>query len=209
MELYIKIQTLRKNKNLTQSQLAEKLDVTRQAVQKWESGITSPDITKLPELASILGVSVDTLLNADITEEELIKELSHFQDKQNEEKNSTPESKNNKSRRSMLDYMLMIPFGLGVCIVIFMFYFVGGMMVGMLFFTSLASLLSIIFSFIAIFINFNNGSGAILVCIAGIFIGAGMVVPLYYAAKWWMRKFIKLSGRLFVKIKSINLRSFL
>ena len=47
--------------NLTQEKLAEKLNVTAQAVSKWESGTGMPDIALLPELSAIFGVTIDEL----------------------------------------------------------------------------------------------------------------------------------------------------
>jgi len=52
----------RKRLGLTQDALAEKLGVTAQAVSKWENDQSCPDISTLPRLARILGVSTDTLL---------------------------------------------------------------------------------------------------------------------------------------------------
>lgn len=52
----------RKRLGLTQDQLAEKLGVTAQAVSKWENDQSCPDITMLPRLAEIFGISTDTLL---------------------------------------------------------------------------------------------------------------------------------------------------
>ncbi len=54
----------RKKLNLTQDQLAEKLGVTAQAVSKWENDQSCPDITMLPKLAEIFGISIDELLGA-------------------------------------------------------------------------------------------------------------------------------------------------
>ncbi len=51
----------RKEKSLSQKQVAELLGVSAQAVSKWETGLSYPDITILPELANVLGVSIDTL----------------------------------------------------------------------------------------------------------------------------------------------------
>ena len=61
-----KIKILRKNNNLTQEELAEKLGISRQSVQKWEPSTTSPDISKLLELSSILGVDLKDLLNDEV-----------------------------------------------------------------------------------------------------------------------------------------------
>jgi transcriptional regulator with XRE-family HTH domain len=56
------ISELRKSKNMTQKELAEKLNVTDKAVSKWERGIGYPEITITPLLAEQLGVSVNELL---------------------------------------------------------------------------------------------------------------------------------------------------
>ena len=64
MEMTIgkRIAALRREKNLKQDDLAQMLEVSPQAVSKWENDLTCPDISLLPKLAKILGVSVDELL---------------------------------------------------------------------------------------------------------------------------------------------------
>lgn len=64
MEMSIgkKIAALRREKGLKQDELAGMLSVSPQAVSKWENDQTCPDISLLPELAKILGVTVDELL---------------------------------------------------------------------------------------------------------------------------------------------------
>lgn len=64
MKLYINenLKKLRKEKGLTQEQLAARLNVSFQAVSKWECGESYPDIVMLPSIAQIFGVSVDELL---------------------------------------------------------------------------------------------------------------------------------------------------
>ncbi len=57
-----RIMAHRKRLGLTQDQLAEKLGVTAQAVSKWENDLSCPDITMLPKLAQIFGVTTDALL---------------------------------------------------------------------------------------------------------------------------------------------------
>ena len=56
------IASLRKEKGMTQLELAEKMGVTDKAVSKWERDLSCPDISSLPKLAEIFGVSVDELM---------------------------------------------------------------------------------------------------------------------------------------------------
>ena len=57
-----KLQILRKNKGLTQEALADKLNVSRQAVAKWEAGQVYPDISNLIAISDLMNVSVDYLV---------------------------------------------------------------------------------------------------------------------------------------------------
>ena len=62
-----KLLELRKANNLTQSELAEKLHVSRQAISRWESGKTIPDIEILKKLSILYNVSLDEIINSSIT----------------------------------------------------------------------------------------------------------------------------------------------
>lgn len=67
---------LRKKKELTQEQLAEILGVSPQAVSRWESGTTFPDITMLPTIANYFDVSLDDLMGMDnIRDESAVEEI--------------------------------------------------------------------------------------------------------------------------------------
>lgn len=65
MELHEKLQTLRKQKGLTQEELAASLYVSRTAVSKWESGRGYPNIESLKAIASFFSVTIDELLSGD------------------------------------------------------------------------------------------------------------------------------------------------
>lgn len=56
-----KLQILRKSKGLTQEALAEKINVSRQAVAKWEAGQAYPDISNLIQISDLMSVTVDYL----------------------------------------------------------------------------------------------------------------------------------------------------
>ena len=90
-----KIAELRKAKNMTQLELANKLNITDKAVSKWERDISCPDINTFPKLAEILGVSVDELLQAN---------------------NAVSDNKENKD---IVDLVLKaVPLGLGIGVAI-------------------------------------------------------------------------------------------
>lgn len=71
-----KLSSLRKQANLTQSDLADKLNVSRQAVTKWESDIGLPDLENVKKLASIFNVSIDELLDYKAEEIKLVLETT-------------------------------------------------------------------------------------------------------------------------------------
>ena len=64
MTLGEKIKAFRNKTGLSQEQLAEKLHVSRQAITKWENDRGTPDINNLQLLASLMNVSVDSLINS-------------------------------------------------------------------------------------------------------------------------------------------------
>lgn len=74
MILADKIIKLRKRNTWSQEELAEKMNVSRQAVSKWESSQTIPDLTKILQLALLFGVTTDYLLKDDIEDEEAAPE---------------------------------------------------------------------------------------------------------------------------------------
>ncbi len=72
-----KLKSLRKEKNVSQEKLAQYLNVSFQAVSKWENGNTCPDIALLPEIARFFGITVDELLQVEkIDEKKLYEEYA-------------------------------------------------------------------------------------------------------------------------------------
>ncbi len=73
MTLGEKLSKLRKENNYTQEQLADILNVSRQSISKWESGIAYPETEKLIKLGKLYNCSMDYLLNDDVTEKQYEK----------------------------------------------------------------------------------------------------------------------------------------
>ena len=67
MDLGKKILELRKKENFSQEQLAEKMNVTRQTISKWELNETTPDIKQAKELSRLFKISLDELTENDMT----------------------------------------------------------------------------------------------------------------------------------------------
>ena len=142
----------RKNKKITQQELAEKLYITDRAVSKWERGLSLPDADKMLELCDILDISVNELLNGEKIDmkdykkknEDLLLELA----KQEELKN----------KRIMLDvYVLVITtiiFYLGITILAS--YTLGkGTLLGVI--IAISTAITVIVSFYAIKMEINAG----------------------------------------------------
>lgn len=64
MDFSEKLLTLRKANDMTQEQLAEKLDVSRQSVSKWESGQATPELEKIVAMSAVFNVTTDYLLKS-------------------------------------------------------------------------------------------------------------------------------------------------
>ncbi|MBQ2230718.1 MAG: helix-turn-helix domain-containing protein, partial [Oscillospiraceae bacterium] len=82
MELGKKIKQLRLKAKLTQEQLAEKLGIGAQSVSKWENSVAMPDITALPLIAEIFGVSIDDMF--DLTAEQRFNRIENRMDVEEE-----------------------------------------------------------------------------------------------------------------------------
>ena len=77
------LKKIRKDKGYTQEILAEKLNVVRQTVSKWEKGLSLPDVDMLSKIANVLETDVNILLDGQITttdQSEIVKQLAKIND---------------------------------------------------------------------------------------------------------------------------------
>jgi len=96
MSLGENLQFLRKRENMTQEQLAETLEVSRQSVSKWESDNTYPETDKLLQLAELFHCTLDDLMRKDISSQYI------------EDKNNYDQHKNQFSKRITLGVCLIL-----------------------------------------------------------------------------------------------------
>ncbi|WP_286228333.1 helix-turn-helix domain-containing protein [Neobacillus mesonae] len=66
------ILNLRKEKGMTQKQLADQMNISDRTISKWERGYGCPDITLLPSLSTLLGVNIEYILDGDLSSNEFI-----------------------------------------------------------------------------------------------------------------------------------------
>lgn len=92
MDLGSRIKTEREKLNLSQDDLAQRMDISRQAISKWETGKSYPDIEKILQLSNIFSLSLD----------ELVKGDKNFQE------NLIREGRSNISGLTILGYLLIV-----------------------------------------------------------------------------------------------------
>lgn len=117
MKLNEKLIKLRKEHGLSQEDFGNAIYVSRQAVSKWESEQTKPDIDKIKEIAKYFNVSFDYLLNDEINE------ISELKNENNIEENKTPKKKKHTLLKIILIILLIyFLFFLYKFIVLFRYY---------------------------------------------------------------------------------------
>ena len=95
------IKNLRKEKGMSQEELAEKLNVVRQTVSKWEQNLSVPDSEMLIKIADVFEVSVSSLLGETVETKDTKSELAEISQKL-ENLNAMMAERNSRSRRIML-----------------------------------------------------------------------------------------------------------
>lgn len=94
MNLSAKLQLLRKKNGLSQEELAERLGISRQAISKWESGQSTPDLNKLILLSEIYSVTIDSLVKDSDEYDILQGSFNNNKIDDSDRKNTSDDSKN-------------------------------------------------------------------------------------------------------------------
>ncbi|MBS5939091.1 XRE family transcriptional regulator [Clostridium sartagoforme] len=94
MNLSAKLQLLRKKNGLSQEELAERLGISRQAISKWESGQSTPDLNKLILLSEIYNVTIDSLVKDSDEYDILQGSFNNNKIDDSDRKNTSDDSKN-------------------------------------------------------------------------------------------------------------------
>ena len=94
MNLSAKLQLLRKKNGLSQEELAERVGISRQAISKWESGQSTPDLNKLILLSEIYNVTIDSLVKDSDEYDILQGSFNNIDDSNSDRKDTRDDSKN-------------------------------------------------------------------------------------------------------------------
>lgn len=117
MNISNRIIKLRKQKGWSQEELAEKLDVSRQSVSKWESGTSVPDLTRILQMSEIFGVTTDYLLKGDghtLPEESTENEIDSYMEEEKISILCDEQIKNFLNDTAHFAYMIAL--GVSLCI---------------------------------------------------------------------------------------------
>lgn len=124
MEFSKKLYELRKQKGLSQDELASKLNVSRQTISKWELGESTPDMEKLTALSDFFNITLDELVLGKVVEKESSQDdISHSVGKVFSEKVFTKENKL-KSKKVMKKVGIVLAVVLGIDIISLIIYFI-------------------------------------------------------------------------------------
>ncbi len=100
----------RKEKNITQSELAEKLNITDRAISKWENGVCLPDANNMPDLCKILDITINDLFSGEVVDM-----------KDNEKKLEENLLKMTKIKEQRDKELLLMEIFIGIIVLIIMF----------------------------------------------------------------------------------------
>jgi len=202
MELHEKLKLLRTLHGLTQQNVADKFYISRQAVQKWESGETYPDISKLYDLSTTYKISVDDLLNPNLNEKHIKKiYINPSYDYKQEELSILTILKN----PSKTDYLIIAIVVTSSIIIIGLLHLLGLIFVITNILSILIFLSSGIYFIIDLFFNLHNGVPTLLMIIGFAIISFSSSYMLYFFFKWLIESYTNLVKSIFVRFKEYNL----
>ncbi len=202
MELHEKLKLLRTLHGLTQQNVAEKFYISRQAVQKWESGETFPDISKLYDLSTTYKLSVDDLLNPNLNENHIKKLYINPSYDYKQEELSILTILKNPSKTDHLIIMIVVTSSV---IIIGLLHLLGLIFAITNIISILALLSSSVYFIIDIFFNLHNGVPTLLMIVGFALISFSSSYMIYFFFKWLIEIYTNLVKSIFVRFKEYNL----
>lgn len=118
MKLHEKLYHLRKKKGLTQAELAEHMEVSRQSVSNWEVGTTTPSTKRLRDLSQLYGVPLDYLLNENSLEKQGESPLKEEAFSEAEDNGKTTESESERPQEKRKRLWIAVAIALGIVLLV-------------------------------------------------------------------------------------------
>lgn len=202
MYLHDKLKLLRTLNGFTQQEIAEKFFISRQAVQKWECGETAPDISKLHDLSSIYGLSVDDLLNISLDEKSIKILVLHPNINFHQEDLAILKILRNPSK---IDYLILAIIIISTGFVIILLHLLGTILVIINLLSFLSLCICSIYFTINIFFNIHNGFSVFLMNIGFTLIGFSSSYYIYLFFLWLLRTYTTLVKTISFRFKEYNL----
>lgn len=176
MELSKRLQYIRKIRGFTQQDIADRFYISRQAIQKWESGETAPDISKLHELSIIYNISIDVLLDITLNDKQFKNEVIYS--KFNSE-HTTNNIVNLIRNPNEIDLVITGTIIFSTVIVLFIVHLIGVVLVILSFLFNIFTIISSAYFLINAIMNLNAGISTFLVNLGFSILSAGVFLLLY------------------------------
>ncbi len=205
MELSKRLQYIRKIRGFTQQDIADRFYISRQAIQKWESGETAPDISKLHELSIIYNISIDVLLDITLNDKQFKNAVIYSEFNSDYTTNNIVNLINSPNK---IDLVITGTVMFSTVVVLFIVHLIGVILVIISFLFNMFTIISAVYFLINSIKNFNAGISTLLVNLGFSIFSTGMFLLLYNYIFIVINKYIfyvkKISNRL--KIYKIFLK---
>lgn len=187
MELSKRLQYIRKIRGFTQQDIADRFYISRQAIQKWESGETAPDISKLHELSIIYNISIDVLLDITLNDKQFKNEVIYS--KFNSE-HTTNNIVNLIRNPNEIDLVITGTIIFSTVIVLFIVHLIGVVLVILSFLFNIFTIISSAYFLINAIMNLNAGISTFLVNLGFSILSAGVFLLLFTTIFLVINKYI-------------------
>jgi len=176
MELSKRLQYIRKIRGFTQQDIADRFYISRQAIQKWESGETAPDISKLHELSIIYNISIDVLLDITLNDKQFKNEVIYSKFNSDYTTNNIV---NLIKSPNEIDLVITGTVIFSTVVVLFIVHLIGVILVILSFLFNIFTIISAVYFLINSIMNFNAGISTLLVNLGFSILSAGIFLLLY------------------------------
>jgi transcriptional regulator with XRE-family HTH domain len=199
MELYKRLQYIRKVRGMTQQDTADSFNISRQAIQKWENGESAPDVSKLYELSKLYNVSLDILLDESLNENQLTSLIFSSNHIKNQ---TTIHILNIIKNPSKIDLVIFGIVAVSTSLILLTLHVIGVGLVLLIFSFLISLIISSLYFFINAIMNINIGLFSVLTNIGFSMLSVGLFYLLYSNLRMFIFRYIDYIKRIASRIKT-------